>query len=235
MKTVITDIRIDAECEKNLKERGFDVLKLPMSTVLQAPVSAHPDMLIFIGKGKLICHGSYYNAAKETLELIAERGGFDIILSDEPWESEYPRDVLFNAATVGNKLVCRKRSASILMLDLFGDGKIVDVKQGYAKCSMCTVGENGVITRDRSIAEALRNTDIDLLLIENDNTSLSGYNCGFIGGASGDDGGNVYFCGNIDLHPEADRIKKFCRKHNRTPVSLSSAPLYDYGTLMFIG
>jgi hypothetical protein len=110
MKTVVTDIRIDRVCERSLAERGFEIIKLPMSTALQAPVSAHPDMLMFIGKGKLVCHGSYYNVAKEALDLIAARGGLDIILSSDPWGSEYPSDVLFNAATVGDKLVCRNEA-----------------------------------------------------------------------------------------------------------------------------
>ena len=234
MRTVITDVRINGECERNLAERGFDVIKLPASAMIQKPVSAHPDMLIFIGKDRLVCHRSYYDHASETLEPIADRAGPDILISDELWGQEYPNDVLFNAAQIGDRLICRSLSTSLLVLDAFAPENIVDVKQGYAKCSVCTVGNNGVITSDRSIAKSLEMTDIDLLLIEDGHTALDGYGCGFIGGTSGDDGENIYFCGNLELHPEADKIKEFCLAHGRQPISLSNAPLYDYGTLMFI-
>jgi len=57
---------------------------------------------------------------------------------------------------------------------------------------------------------------------------------GFIGGASGNDGANTYFCGNIDLHPDGEAIKSFCKAHGRPAVSLGANQLYDVGTIFFI-
>ena len=85
MKTVITDIRIDAECEKNLKERGFDVLKLPMSTVLQAPVSAHPDMLLFFAKDGILTTREYAAGAPRELSILSAHTQKEIVLVDEDY------------------------------------------------------------------------------------------------------------------------------------------------------
>ncbi len=234
MRTVIVDERLDRECEGALRGFGYEVLKLPKSGYLQPPVSAHPDMLIFIFEDKLFCHEKYYSEAKTAVDNLAEAGGFKLTASAEMWESEYPRDVLFNAATIGNKLICSKKNTSALILGAYGEKNIIDTKQGYAKCSTCTVGENGIITADPSIAKAAKGAGIDVLLLKENATRLDGYDTGFIGGASGDDGENVYFCGNLSRHPEGDKITEFCRAHGRDAVSLSDGELYDYGSLIFI-
>ena len=231
---VLTDERIDAECESALAEYGFEIIKLPACPMLQKPVSAHPDMLVFVGKGKLFCHEKYYAIAKKEIDLIIERADLSLSLSDEAWGEKYPADVLFNAAPVGDKLICNAKSVSKKLVELYGAENLINTKQGYAKCSTCTVGDSGVITADVSIAKAVKGAGLDVLLLADPYTRLDGYDTGFIGGASGDDGEHVFFTGSLEAHPEGKAIREFCQKHNRQAVSLSVAPLYDYGSLIFI-
>ena len=234
MANVIVDERLDPECERALRDFGYRVLKLPKSKYLQQPVAAHPDMLVFIFENKLFCHERYYSEAKTAVDAVVEAGGFELTLSAEEWESEYPHDVLFNAASVGNKLICSKKSVSKLIADLYDEENVINTKQGYAKCSTCTVGERGIITADPSVARSADGAGIDVLLLNGNHTRLEGYDTGFIGGASGDDGENVYFCGDISKHPEGERIADFCLAHGRRAVSLSDNELYDYGSLIFV-
>ena len=245
MRFVIADVRIDKKCEKGLLERGFELIKLPSFNLLQEPVSAHPDMLLFIGKGRVVCHKDYFAACESEMLKISKLLGAEMILTDEAIDREYPRDVLFNAAPVGDMLICRRDALSkeiaelygeekIINVKLYGEEKIINVKQGYAKCSICVVGDRAIITSDRSIATKAKEKGIDVLAVSPDGVRLDGYDCGFIGGASGADDKNVYFCGNIDLHPDGEKIKAFCEKQGKTAVSLSDQPLYDYGTLMII-
>ena len=234
MKTVIADERLDARCEKSLTERGFEIIKLPPSPRLQTPVASHPDMLMFMIGDRLICHSSYFMIAKDTLQRIAHRGDLEIELSDEIFSCDYPNDVLFNSALLGDRLICRKKSTSELIKARMQDENIINVNQGYAKCSIVTVGDNAIITADPSIAKAARTCGINVLELGSSSVRLDGYDCGFIGGASGDDGEHIVFCGDISLHPEGEKIKSFCRENRREPVSLSPLPLYDYGSLIFI-
>ncbi len=224
MKTVITDLRINAECERSLFAFGYELIKLPPSKYLQKPVASHPDMLVFVDGDRLITHKKYYVEAKEAVDEIISKCGLSLVLSNEEWRADYPHDVLFNAAKVGGKLICREKSTSTLIR-----GERVNVKQGYAKCSACIVGD-GIITADRSIARAWDDT----LLLDTSCVLLDGYDEGFIGGASGDDGEHIFFCGDITKHPQYKEIEAFCRAHGRKPVSLSKAPLYDYGSLIFV-
>ena len=56
---------------------------------------------------------------------------------------------------------------------------------------------------------------------------------GFIGGASGKIAPDkIAFMGDISLHPEYDRIKRFLYKRDIEPISLSDEPLTDFGSLL---
>ena len=57
------------------------------------------------------------------------------------------------------------------------------------------------------------------------------YEYGFIGGATGSDLNNVYFCGELKNHPDSDKIIAFCKKCGKKAVSLSRDRLKDYGTI----
>ena len=234
MRYVITDNRIDKKCERGLLERGFELIKMPAFSALQEPVAAHPDMLLFIGKGKIVCHKDYFTIAKNELSHIAEITGAGLVLTKDTLRAEYPYDVAFNAAAVGDMLICRRDAVSPTVAELYTEDNIINVKQGYAKCSTLVVSNGAIVTADPSIARAASEKGIDVLSVSPAGVSLEGYGCGFIGGASGTDEEKVCFCGNVDLHPDGERIKEFCRKHGKSAVSLSDGPLYDYGTLMFI-
>lgn len=234
MGLIIADQRLDEKCEKALADRGYEIVKLSGFGKLQEPISSHPDMLMFIGKGKLFCHREYYGKEKEKLDRIAEESGAELVLSDEKWEKDYPNDVLFNAVCLGDKLICCKKSVSKLILSCFDEENIVDTKQGYTKCSTVAVGDSAIITADPSIQKSCSTSGIDVLFLSGNFTSLDGYDTGFIGGASGTDGENIYFCGDISKHPDGDRIIEFCKNHRKSVISLSEEPLYDYGSLFFV-
>lgn len=233
-RTVITDKRIDKKCEAGLLGLGYELVKVEPSPFLAPPVASHPDMLMFIGKGALVCERRYFEANADVVSLLARRGGLGLVLSDDTAESVYPRDVLFNAASIGDKLICLPTAVSKDVLGLYQSENIVAVKQGYAKCSCLTVGDSGIVTADPSVAKAASACGIDVLRLCEHHVALSGYGSGFIGGASGDDGEHILFCGSLDRHPEGGKIADFCRRHGREPISLSDGELYDYGSLLFV-
>ena len=155
---------------------------------------------------------------------------------DKVVSEQYPEDIGLNLLVFGKHLLGRTDKAPREVLDYAEErGYTLHlVKQGYAKCSTCVVSDRAIITADPSIADAAESIGADVLLVSSQGVRLDGYGCGFIGGASGNDREKVYFCGNVELHPDGAAITEFCRKHGREAVSLSEMPLYDYGTLLFI-
>lgn len=234
---VITDNRICPCALLNLQNEGFEPILLTPASYLQSSVAGHTDMLIFIGFGKVFCHENYYTSNRDIIDRIVSLSNTELCISNEPTGDKYPSDVLFNACLVGNNLICNEKTISKLILDeAKSQGyQIIDVSQGYTKCSICVVSDNAIITADGGIAKACREKKIDFLEISEGYISLPPYDFGFIGGASGIHGDKVYFCGLLDTHPDGEKIKKFCAIHKKIAVSLANGELQDVGSLFFAG
>ena len=215
-----------------LEEKGARVIPLPPFSALQAPVASHTDMLLLAYGETLFIHKDYAFSSNEALLDAFDK----VITLDEPISSKYPNDILLNIAIVGDNVFANTKFASKIALDfLSGQGKkICHVNQGYAHCSICTVSDNAIITSDVGIADTAKSVGIDTLLISSGHISLPGYDYGFIGGASGTDKDNVYFCGSLSYHPDGTSIKSFCQKHGKTVVELSDSPLVDIGGILLV-
>lgn len=235
MKALI-DCRADASLVSALKNHGFEPILIPPADYLQAGVASHTDMLIFIGFDRLFCHARYYEKNKELIDSLVNYSHLILTPSDEYTEPDYPNDVLFNACTVGNRLICNRKTVSKLILNaaIEKNYEIVNVSQGYTKCSICTVSDNAIITADRSISAACNAAGIKVLEISEGCVSLPPYSYGFIGGAGGVCGDKVYFCGSLSTHPDGERIVDFCSDHGKTAISLTDSALLDVGTIFFI-
>ncbi len=233
---VITDSRIDKSSLHSLDRLGFEAILLPKADYLQPSVASHTDMLIFMGFGRLFCHKNYYESNRELIERIANDSRLELTLSNEPTGDKYPLDVLFNVCIVDNHLICNEKTVSRLILETAKkqNYSIINVPQGYTKCSICVVSKNAIITADKAIAATCNMAGIDVLTVSEGHVSLPPYNFGFIGGASGACDDKVYFCGSLDTHPDGEKIKEFCRKHKKIAVSLSDGELQDVGSLFFI-
>lgn len=232
----LVDNRIPQSSSQKLSDLGFELVALPCADYLSSPVCCHPDMILFIGWDKLFCHSRYYEENGAVIDKICHAGKLSLILSDEPTGEKYPLDTLFNCVILGDHLLCNKRTVSRHVLDAAYERglAVLHTNQGYTKCSVCKVDENAIITSDPSVERVCTAAGIDVLKISEIGVSLSGYDRGFIGGATGADKGNVYFCGSIVSHPDGERIKDFCQAHGKTAFSLSDEPLYDIGSIIFI-
>ena len=215
---------------KALNARGIRTVALPAFSALSSPVDSHADMLLLDADGSLFVYEGYSFEGIEEL-----RSKFSSVTAiSAPKSSDYPHDVALNVAIVGSRVLANTKSASPVALDyLESIGKtVLHVNQGYAHCSVCTVSDNAIITADQGIARAADKSGISVLLIDSGHVALPPYDHGFIGGASGSDEKNVYFCGSLAHHPNGEDIKSFCLLHGKTPVELSDSPLFDIGGIL---
>lgn len=235
MNYAIIDSRTPIEIKNSLIAEDFGIISMPEWDRLQKPVSAHPDMLMFIADGRVFTHKDYYSVAEDEFSIIADKG-YSLFFSDEEISSDYPNDIRFNCVEFQNIIYGKKSHASTLITGYASnEGKLFcNVRQGYAKCSVCKVSDSSAITADPSMYKALVKNGIDTLMISADGVALDGYDRGFIGGCSGVFKDRIYFSGNILLHPDGEKIRDFCEKHGKQPISLSSSPLFDGGSIYFI-
>jgi hypothetical protein len=232
VRAVLIDCRTDKNIIKSIEKHGIEAVLIPQCEDLPYPVSAHPDMLCHHLEGRKII------VYKKTIDLIGlklEKLGFEVLQSDYILKPFYPYDCALNTARLSDKIIFNPKIIDDkikLYIEEKGLRKI-KINQGYAKCSICIVKDNSIITSDIGIAQAASRKGVDVLLIHKGYIHLSDYNYGFIGGTSGKIAENkLCFAGNIKLHPDYDIIKDFLHKNEVIPLSLSNDMLNDIGSIL---
>lgn len=228
----VVDGRIDRNIENMFKKLNIKIIKTKRIIGLYEEVAYHPDIMVHhLGDNRIIVAPNIND--KTVYEL--EQYGFDVIIGKREIGNIYPMDIAYNAARVGNTLICNvKYSDNVLLENANKIGlEIIHVKQGYTKCSICIVDQRSIITSDLGIAQRLINSYIDTCLIKVGDIELFDSRYGFIGGASGYlSGEKLSFFGDISLHTDFEKIHRFLIKNGKTTLNLSKNKVNDYGTLI---
>ena len=228
----LCDERTPRDVIEALTRLGFDVTPLPLCDSLPEPVRGHTDLLVFPDGRFLTVSRGYYEKNSVLIDSVCKKSGLTLRFSTREAGGKYPYDCLLCAAISGDRLLYCSKSTDPSITERFD--LLVDLPQGYVKCSCAILADGSIITADRGIAKVTLAEGIDTLLISPGHVDLPGYDYGFIGGASGLCGDTLYFCGDLDLHPDAEAIKEFAISHGTKCVSLGKNKLYDVGSLIFI-
>lgn len=232
VKTVIVDKRISKCVQNKIRANGINIIETPNCSNLYEAVSAHPDMLIHhIGGDEIIVAPNIYYDMYKKLEGL----NLKVIQGDTMLKSTYPDNVAYNVGRIGKIAIHNFKYTDKKIIKRLEEKelKLINVKQGYAKCSICIVNEKAIITSDRGIARELEKHDIDVLLIRSGYVDLPGLDYGFVGGASGlIDNKKILFCGDIREHPDFKIIKKFLRKYSVSFEVVEDKKLIDIGSII---
>lgn len=211
VKTAVVSYRYP-EIVKEIQHFGVETVGVSADKGLQNGVSEHADMLCaYLGDGDFLL-------AKSQCELFDRLSHFgaNIRYIGEELGADYPSDIALNFLLLGSRAFGRLDFLSKKAVDYFerNSVKMIDVKQGYTRCSCAVVNENAVITQDGGLEKALKGEGIDVLRISSGGIRLDGYNYGFIGGACGlTDKNRLLFFGDISQHNDYEKIKAFLLKH----------------------
>jgi len=223
---------------------GIQTVALPDDSALDAPVRAHTDMQVthlyrenFLSKPADNCKvGKLYNDFLQNLcckgKNLVETSPM-IQQGKTVLQTLYPVCATYNVLLLGKYAIYNPKCIdSVLKIAIEQHGyEPVFVRQGFARCSVCVVREDAVITADAGIAAALRARGVDVLQIAPGGIDLPGYDTGFIGGASFKLAPDLLaFTGRIDAHPNADEIDSFLKAHGVEYIALTGAPVFDIGT-----
>ena len=212
----------------------IEVIPLVPYSKLDSPVASHADMLFSTVDNKVFCYEEY---VKENGFLdVLKSTGKELVFVSNNCGKEYPKDVSLNVLWIGQTLVCHTKSTAKEILDYARETgySIVNVKQGYTACSTLVLNENCAITTDKTIFNSLKSIGKEVLLISTEGISLDGYNCGFIGGATGVLEDTVFVFGQIDTLDNYSEIMQFLEKSNMTLKCILSGGVYDFGGIKLV-
>lgn len=231
----VTDCRLPRACRNELLRLGIEPILLPPHPLLSAPVASHTDLLIFTVGKTVLTHKSYAAIAERELSRIGECG-YKIKLCETAIGKSYPNDVSLCACATKNYVICNVNhtSAHVVSLAKQADLELVNVSQGYAKCSCAALSDGAIISADAGICKAFSAQGGEALFISSGHVALPPYQYGFIGGASGLCGDTLYFAGSVERHPDYERIRDFCARHGTAVHSLSCEALFDVGSMIFL-
>lgn len=146
----------------------------------------------------------------------------------------YPYNIGFNAVCLDKYFIHNLKYTNprlITCAERFGLVP-VNVKQGYTKCSCVVVDGKSIITADEGIYSVLSKIkNINVLKIRKGYVNLSGFDYGFLGGASGRVGDTLYFAGDITKHPDYEKINAFVSEKG-IRMKWFDYPLTDIGSII---
>lgn len=195
-----------------LKGAGLEIQEIPCLN--GSPIGTHPDLYY--------CSMSFPGSGEKLFSGDVSKVG-----------SCYPGDCIYNAASTGRFFIHNTKITDPALLKAARDlqMEIIHVKQGYSKCSCVVVDENSIITSDAGIERACRNK-LDCLLVSPEHVLLEGYDYGFLGGASGRLDDTMIFNGDLQAHPDREKIRSFITERGLKIKYFDSYPLTDIGSIV---
>ncbi len=239
MRYILLHERAAERFGNTLASYGFTPIPLPPEPRLGRIVAAHADTLL-CDLGETVLINEHY--AEKLPPMLRDRLH---TVSDSP-SGDYPSDTAFNALPIGRILFARTASLapSVRSAALDGGYELVNVRQGYARCSTLALASRlAAITADNGMADAMESRGITVLRIRSGHIALDGCAYGFIGGASFVyDPQNacslhkkptVYFFGDLSRHPDGAAIAAFIESRGYEVIS-QDGELTDYGGAVIV-
>lgn len=209
------------------------VILVPRDPRFDPRIASHPDLVITIVDNSLIIDEN----ADSSIFLQLDALHVPYIRSSCVLGSKYPEDVAYNAVVTGHHLIHRLDSTNTLTLQHCRNiGKaLVNVKQGYSKCSTVIVDNKHLISTDNGICQIIRNyTDINILPVQPGFVELEGFDYGFLGGCSGLIRDTLVFHGDLSKHPDYFSIKEFVESTGKRLLYFTDFPLRDIGSILVL-
>lgn len=219
-----------AELNNYLDSRGIERIVIEENKYIDPAVKLHADMAaIHLGDNRIVA-----DKKQRSLIKALREHNFDVVETTEEIKGEYPADVALNFSVIGDKALGNFKYADKALYEQLTHFELINVKQGYCKCSCLVVNNNALITDDKSIYDNALKNGIDCLLISKGDIHLDGHDYGFIGGSSAKiSADEILFFGDVTKHRDYKKITGFLSKHGCKAIYLSF-PLTDFGGLITI-
>lgn len=228
-KIAVVDRNIHPKGAKILGDLGLHIIYSVENKKLSGGISTHPDMqLLPLENNTVLVAGQCYDYYLSKLSPF----GVKVIKFDCDIFSPYPFDALLNAAPLFNKYLFVSKYSYEKLKGYFGGFTPVFVKQGYTKCSICSVAENALITSDMGIYTAANKLGVDVLYVNPLQIKLSGFSHGLFGGCTGlVDNNTMFINGSLE---GCDKVLGFLKKYGVRPVYSTEYELCDIGSVIII-
>ncbi|MBR5227394.1 MAG: hypothetical protein IKV94_02000 [Clostridia bacterium] len=235
-KFCIIDFRMREVEKEYIRSLGYELIENRFNLEVYDEISAHPDIYYTKVADKVFCDPNRYIENSNMVSGVSIVG------------PTYPTDIPYNLAVVGKNAVHNfKYTDGILKTFLEKAGyNLIQVEQGYTKCSTCVLTDNSCIVSDIAIARELLNAGVDVLFVSEPDIKLlertnkifieqskmrfmpSEMN-GFIGGALVVLGDTAILFGDVNKLINGKKIKTFIESKGLKFKWFEGLDVIDYG------
>ncbi len=230
MKIIFLSEKANPNFIDYMKTIGSVVL-IPRDDRFDHRIGTHADLVLSIVDDTILLDENASKSIYRQLDAL----GVPYVVGNTRLASVYPEDIAYNAVVTGKFLIHRLDYTNALLLQhsINTDKKLISARQGYTKCSTVIVNHDSIITSDRGIYEAAKDS-MKVLLIQPGHVLLEGYDAGFLGGTSGSFDDVVVFHGDLGKHPDFDKIQAFIEAAQKKLVYFPEFPLTDIGSILVL-
>lgn len=233
---LIVDYKTPQDEIEYLKSYGFEIIKTNKYNALYDAIDGHPDIQMTYINNTLYLHK---DISKDFLYKLKEKN-ITYKLGKKGLFLPYPNNISFNALVSKDLFIHKLDFTDPLVLDEAKNLNLnlINVNQGYTRCSASYLGKDSYITEDKSIAKKLLNMSKNVFLKEHSNVFLKGFSYGFIGGAISR--ANLYnenlvlITGDINEYKYGRDFKSFLSNINLPYLTIGKGLLKDRGSIFQI-
>lgn len=235
-KFCIVDFRMRGIEKEYIKSLGYELIENRFNLNTYDEIASHPDIYYTNVGDNVFCDPNRY------------LDGFNCIKGVSEVKENYPLDIPYNVAVMGNIAVHNfDYTDEILKKYLEKSGyKLVQVEQGYTKCSISILNDKACIVSDIGIAKKLLDNNIDVLYVSEpdikllkrtnrifvDEVRMSFEHSemqGFIGGAMVRLDNEIILFGDINKLINGKKIQKFIESYGLKLHYFEGLDVVDYG------
>ncbi|EJP22366.1 hypothetical protein HMPREF1142_1351 [Peptostreptococcaceae bacterium AS15] len=222
----LVDYRINKDVEEYFKKKNWDYIKTIENKDLYEEISGHPDIVACKIGNVTVLEMKTYNFLAEKIK------DQNIVRGKATLRSKYPFDIAYNVIVTDKYLIGNLKFVDDIIIKIARSQnlELINVKQGYARCSTIVVKNDIFITSDIGIYRELIKNDIHIYYVKADDIVLSQRYSGFLGGACFYFNDELIFFGNISENHFYKRIKTILEANNINYVNLFEGKLTDYGS-----
>lgn len=228
------DYRVTTEELNNLIKLEIDPIIVPKSPLVYPAIDGHVDIQIAVVdkcQRKVVINK---DIDQSFINILKEKS-IDYLLSQNSLSDKYPKDIILNGFITDEYFIHNLNYTDPTLLKAQQNKKLINVKQGYTKCSILPISDNVIITNDLGIYNSLDKNVFDILLVPPGDILLPSLNYGFIGGVGGMISKNkLALFGELEHYQYGSEIYNFLYKYDVEPIYLRKGKLIDRGSLLLI-
>lgn len=215
------------EFKKFLNDNKLEFIETIDNPNLDLRIADHPDLSIFaLSEDNILVDTSVIDYYRNK---ISDKN----LIPGDRVNGKYPYDAIYNVYKGSDFYIHNDFTEK--SIDNFMKNSAyqhIFVNQGYTRCSVVPMGDK-ILTADYGIYKALKDK-IEVILLNQENIPLDGFDYGFLGGTCGFFDDTLIFNGNVEKLASFEIIKNEANASKIKLLYPGSCDLVDTGSILFV-